>query len=224
GATSRTGPAVCTDPARTPAGQAAPARRAPPAGVDPVMKDPRPAARRQWIEQAVEAVHDILRDQPPAATPRKSRVILEIDVRSQMKGPGAPVGRYLPATRQAGHDIQLVIGLDQSAVQLVHRPDNGPVLGKGRVQRGDAVGFIIGEYFFALMVGSPAAPAQQQQTKTACPNRPRPNKMFNYLHHSKIKITNASHTLTFRRALSVIYPFRTSAAAHSGKGSLYPPG
>src|ERR1700754_2431641 len=71
--------------------------------IDPVMKDPGPAAGSHRIEKPVEAIDDVPRHKPASLPTRERSILVKENIATQMKSPGPAVGRDLPAAGQTGH-------------------------------------------------------------------------------------------------------------------------
>jgi len=139
-----------------------------PALIDPPMKYPRPAARRRRIKQSIKTIHNIRRHHPPPPSPRESRVIMKHDISPQVERPNLSVSRNLPAASHTRHYPQLIIRLHQRTIQLMHGPDDRPVLRKSRVQCRDPIRLVVIEHHLPRILPSPTT----RQQKTTCPNSP----------------------------------------------------
>jgi len=110
-----------------------------------IVKDPRAAAGRSRIEDAVETVDDVGGDEAAALAFGETGIVVEKDVVPQMKGPRPPVCGNLPGASEARHEVQLVVGLHERVVELMNGPLDGTVLRLCRVEGGDPIGLVIPE-------------------------------------------------------------------------------
>jgi hypothetical protein len=87
---------------------------------------------------------------------------VEVYVCAQVKEPGLFVCRHFPGLCQGGDETEVFIRLHQGVVQLVDGPHDASVLGKSRVQGGDAVRFIVMKDFFPVGGGGGMAGCKLQ--------------------------------------------------------------
>ncbi len=125
--------------------------------VNTIVKYPGTAAGGAFVEDALQAIYNIIGYKPAAFAIGKSIIILEENTGAQVECECEPVSTHLPAFSKGWCYIKVAIHLHQGIVQLVRGPHNALVFGKSRVKRGDASGFVVVEHFFAVGYSSAAA-------------------------------------------------------------------